>query len=338
MASFSRKVQRQQVKVASSEREMRCDLLEAWIRKHQSVSPPLSMLPWLCAVFSSGFPLPNPHKHWPHLVDTVMALGVMLREMELQDSVDTKLAGSHVLSAMVGAGLWSQDGYPKIRLDDQMASALMLTDSSKAELGTSLPWKAFVVSVPKHTLSYRYEEQTEPTWVEQILVSDSGGVLMLHLIGEEPSLPFSVAWGKTLEGFLEARESWDKHAVVADLAVNLVRGVLLQVQAGHLHQETLPQRERSGHRWRQPGALPETTDYVLGSDVQLKHDYVAAVREIASGTKRYTKVQWMVRGHKRWQACGERWQNRKLIWVVPHWKGRVDAPILRRDHVMKETP
>src|SRR3989344_7464011 len=69
--------------------------------------------------------------------------------------------------------------------------------------------------------------------------------------------------------------------------------------------------------------------------VPLKQDYVAAVRSIAAGTKRYGKVQWMVRGHKRWQACGIRHQDRKLIWVVPYWKGEVDAPILHRDHVIE---
>ena len=50
---------------------------------------------------------------------------------------------------------------------------------------------------------------------------------------------------------------------------------------------------------------------------------------------RISMVQWMVRGHQRWQAHGPRHSLRKPIWVVPHMKGRVDAPILRRDYVLK---
>ncbi|KKN98479.1 hypothetical protein LCGC14_0145900 [marine sediment metagenome] len=33
-------------------------------------------------------------------------------------------------------------------------------------------------------------------------------------------------------------------------------------------------------------------------------------------------VQTRVRGHGRWQACGIRWSQHKLIWIEPHTRGR----------------
>lgn len=314
---------------------MRCDLLEAWLRRHggRSICPNLVLMGWMAKILEEG--LPGAPSNWPLLVEAMQALSIFFKKMRDESFHQfTHVAGSHILAATLAAEAWLDNGCPRVKLDPQLASALMLTDSSKAELSNELPWQAFVISVPERTLSYNYVGQ-EPTWVESLLVSRSGDVLMLHLIGEEPSTPFSIAWAQTLEGLLAARDSWNQHAVTADMVVNLVRGVLLQIQAGNLHQETKPVREtKSGHRWRKPGALPETTDFVLGTNVTLKRDYVEAVRSIAAGTKRYGKVQWMVRGHKRWQACGIRHQDRKLIWVVPHWKGEVDAPILRRDHVI----
>jgi len=316
---------------------MRCDLLEAWFRRYgeRSICPNLVLMAWMAKLLEEG--LPGERDSWPLLADAMTALAAYYRKMQTSADAMTHIAGSHILAATLAAELWVNNGCPRVRLDPQLASALMLTDSSKAELSDDLPWTAFVISVPERTLSYRYTGR-EPTWVESLMVAQSGGVLMIHLIGAEPSTPFSIAWAQTLEGLLAARDSWQQHAVTADMAVNLVRGVLLQIQAGNLHQETRPVREgRSGHRWRRPGELPDTTDFVLGTNVPLKQDYVAAVRSIAAGTKRYGKVQWMVRGHKRWQACGIRHQDRKLIWVVPYWKGEVDAPILHRDHVIEES-
>jgi hypothetical protein len=44
---------------------------------------------------------------------------------------------------------------------------------------------------------------------------------------------------------------------------------------------------------------------------------------------------WVVRGHPRWQAYGPRRQERKLIWVSPHLKGNLDAPLKQTDKVYR---
>ena len=42
---------------------------------------------------------------------------------------------------------------------------------------------------------------------------------------------------------------------------------------------------------------------------------------------------WVVRGHPRWQPYGEGRQERRLIWIAPHMKGNLDAPLKQSDKV-----
>ena len=198
----------------------------------------------------------------------------------------------------------------------------------------ALPWGAFLLTAPECTLSYNVSGVVH--YAKWILVGQAGaGGVSVTLVPANGGWPMLIAIGDTVDELLASRNNWEQHAVTCEMAVNLVRGVLVQMQAGKLRQLTVA---RSGphNRWREPGALPETTDYVLGHDVVLRpdQDYLDAARTIAAGTTRLYKVQWMVRGHQRWQAHGPRHRLRKPIWVVPHMKGRVDAPILRRDYVL----
>jgi hypothetical protein len=44
---------------------------------------------------------------------------------------------------------------------------------------------------------------------------------------------------------------------------------------------------------------------------------------------------WLVRGHPRWQAYGPQRSERKLIWVNPHFKGNMDAPLHQSDKIYR---
>lgn len=336
--SIRRKVQRNQPRLLASEYELRCDLLEAWLRRHgeRSPCPPPQLMGWMANIVTEGPAIaPEFRARWPELSQVVLSIEKSI--VTLHDTpaakVDCTVAASHMLSYSVGSALWASSGYPTVRCGDELAAALMLTDSGSAVLEDHLPWPAFVIHVPPGTLHYRYEGKA-PTPVESLLVSQAGNVYMVTLVGAEPSIPFSVAWGTTLEALLSSRDSWTQHAVVAEMAVNLVRGVLLQIQAGRL-ERVPPKKAAAGRRWRSPGALPATQDFVLGTAVRGGRDYLGAARKIAAGDQRFGKVQWLVRGHQRWQACGPRHAQRKLIWIEPFWKGPVDAPMLVREHVLE---
>ncbi|WP_242191473.1 hypothetical protein [Saccharopolyspora soli] len=55
---------------------------------------------------------------------------------------------------------------------------------------------------------------------------------------------------------------------------------------------------------------------------------------VARGTGRsHFHHRWVVRPHKRWQACGPGHRNHRRILIAPHIKGPAGAPLLHRDHV-----
>lgn len=43
--------------------------------------------------------------------------------------------------------------------------------------------------------------------------------------------------------------------------------------------------------------------------------------------------RWVVRGHWRWQACGEGRTDRRRIWINPHVKGPEDRPLVQTEKV-----
>lgn len=42
---------------------------------------------------------------------------------------------------------------------------------------------------------------------------------------------------------------------------------------------------------------------------------------------------WIVRGHPRWQPYGPNRSERRLIWINPHFRGNLDAPLKQSDKV-----
>lgn len=44
---------------------------------------------------------------------------------------------------------------------------------------------------------------------------------------------------------------------------------------------------------------------------------------------------WFVRGHPRWQPYGPGRQEKKLIWIGPHVKGNLNAPLKQTDKVYR---
>jgi hypothetical protein len=44
---------------------------------------------------------------------------------------------------------------------------------------------------------------------------------------------------------------------------------------------------------------------------------------------------WFVRGHPRWQPYGVGRQERKLIWINPHVRGNLDAPLHQTEKVYR---
>lgn len=57
-----------------------------------------------------------------------------------------------------------------------------------------------------------------------------------------------------------------------------------------------------------------------------------------STQKREWQHSWIVQPHFRWQACGPRWSERKLILVGPYTKGDLTKPLLGGERVWRVVP
>lgn len=84
----------------------------------------------------------------------------------------------------------------------------------------------------------------------------------------------------------------------------------------------------SGIRARRRRARPDPRVWILGNAVTISPQLSEAADQIIRGDSKprkgstfKIKKQFVVRGHWRNQPCGKGRQDRKLIWVEPHYKG-----------------
>jgi hypothetical protein len=49
-------------------------------------------------------------------------------------------------------------------------------------------------------------------------------------------------------------------------------------------------------------------------------------------------VRYVRRGHWRNQAYGKGWKQHRMVWVEPHWVGKVGLPIAIRPHEFIDNP
>ena len=93
--------------------------------------------------------------------------------------------------------------------------------------------------------------------------------------------------------------------------------------------------ERTPATFADLGGPPTTTDVKLGLPIDV--DFSEPLREYTLGHRGSAKkVQWVVRGHWRNQACGVELKEHRRTWIKPYWKGPAHLPILVRPHVLGE--
>lgn len=92
--------------------------------------------------------------------------------------------------------------------------------------------------------------------------------------------------------------------------------------------ERPPKRHRQAAR-RDGRTLPD----VAVIDILRARRTAAEHREDTDAAGRTYTHQWLVQGHWRQQACGPGRTQRERIWIEPHFKGPVDAPLLVRERV-----
>jgi hypothetical protein len=106
-------------------------------------------------------------------------------------------------------------------------------------------------------------------------------------------------------------------------ARRLVRNLCAWLESGHLERgerrETKKRKKRDGEAW--------PTVWLAGNGVVVTEAVRAAAADVAAsrrvmGTRGWRlRMQHIVRGHWRNQACGPQMAQRKRIWIQPYVKG-----------------
>jgi hypothetical protein len=103
------------------------------------------------------------------------------------------------------------------------------------------------------------------------------------------------------------------------------------------------QHKPSGHSSKGRKSGPPDLDqarYMLSAavSIDLREHVQAALDDERAGKRRGSspKVQFLVRGHWRRQACGPGLTERKTIWIQPFWKGPEESRVLLRAHKVEE--
>lgn len=257
--------------------------------------------------------------------------------------------GSHMIHA---TAKWGACGMPVIRLDGHKYAAALMSTRVSADCTVEPPWPAFVIELPRPLLS-TYDASGTEYEIEQILVhhhearnrpDGATRVWSFMAMSRGPTLH---SFRRTIAQFLDEdlmmdgegdgiagplaaidEELTERDRRVTFLAARLVVGTCLSASVpGALRP---PRRAARG-----PHCKPSSpTHFRLADPVKIEIDCREAVRGFIQHGTRSPAVRRMVRGHWRSQACGPMLADRRLIWIRPHWKGPLDAPVLVRPHTM----
>lgn len=209
---------------------------------------------------------------------------------------------------------WRESAFARLDVPHKVAAGLMLTD---APSHLNVPWKAVSISMP--------DGLCEP--VRRLLVLREKDEQ-----GEFPFLVSAVMANGVITGTRENRVVADLNDEKALLLESYVRGALLCVTEATSCR--VGNHGNSASRGKRPGPVAGEL-YRIGSTIAI--DFRARVQEIWTGEKRQgPKVQFVVRGHWRNQACGPRLSERRQQWIKPFWKGDEDMRVLLRSHQIQE--
>jgi hypothetical protein len=194
-----------------------------------------------------------------------------------------------------------------------------------------LPFEAFTVHLPEGL--FMYPDGTEVKAAEVHRHSNADGIPRRWI-----TLLTSAKYNRYLLGAstreLRRRVTADPARAPCEVAV---LNTLVNMATMLCDKSTMKPVGSSHGSWAKYGkhrAGKEPTRLVFQVTHDVKHDFRNDLRQYTSGNGHRLTVQFMVRGHWRNQACGERHSERKQMFIEPYWKGAVDAPVALRSHTI----
>ena len=307
---------------------------------------------------------------WPHTFAKTEDI-VHARHLLFGTFLTAGMPPSMVESASIAgltAAQWAHHGYPSLVAGHKFAAALMSTRAHIDSMDEiQVPWLAFRCVIPDGLL------HVDGKPIDRIMISRRVAPSALN-----PDGPHIVAWvmelyphsndatrihvyHPTLHGLLTAEADADKNICVDEngrsdvgpdqqdalqrillLAQRYVLGLLVMLQS-HPKFGGASERPVAPSSKRRDGP-PNHRTFLLGHPIDVDcrpavHDYVDGHHARKHGPP---SVQSWVMGHYRRQVIGVGRSGRKVIWIMPHWRGPIDAPILvhayRGGHDHPDTP
>jgi len=252
---------------------------------------------------------------------------------------------------------WVSCGMPTIAADIDLLHEIVRSDPTgiDGEAFIPAPWPAFVVVLPKNEygLSGMYGDQSEHSlssvWCcsgGKVKLSseddeEKDGLATMILSGSVMHVSvLRVANGETFNFSLASDEgtpdwtSRDQDTLM--FTQRLLCGLLLAMKQNGgaigtpttLQRRKMSRRDKLTRRLTAIGApsLPKVWNLSLAGFSRIMCPGSTHGKKTPPPGGWKLGSRFVVRGHYRRQACGEGRQERKTIWIRPHWKGPEDAP------------
>jgi hypothetical protein len=282
-----------------------------------------------CPPLTSAHNIETATMGWAHLVGSLGKLGVgpellvsvMATRPELAKVARTFAELTRIVAPEPARDFfvkfslaWRKCGYAKLEVSHKLAANLCLTDVPSG-MTINSPWKAWSLVVPDGLLGavarlWVYDDGAG--LVEVRAIDTKGGPMPLEVLQSMEGMCRSLALGAALA--LSNPDDFQKRSSSSGGAPGSAR-----------------------RRHGEPDFCQAR--FLLSAPVKI--DLREHVREICEGVGRKgssPKVQFIVRGHWRQQACGPEHSLRKPIWIQAFWKGPEESRILlRRSQVVGDT-
>lgn len=245
-----------------------------------------------------------------------------------------------IATQVICAGAWAASGYPTLEITHRLAATLMATRTDRTiEANIVAPFVGVTVRLPDNLLFLEDDRgELSSCTVLSFASYDYNGV---------PSFSYTMMAQKTTQVFgtnmphvgfvsdehfdlkqgeVEAEEVDERSS---EMARKLIVGLCLYLSdPSKLGEPKTGKKKKGSERQRTPGQLPQVSTYVIGKEIKLDSQVIIGVREYVKHGHKAPSVQYIVRGHWKMQPYGPGRSERKLVQIMPYWRGPVDAPIL----------
>ncbi len=265
---------------------------------------------------------------------------------------------------VMGAARWADQAFPLIRLAGHRYTAALAATTINDDIDVRPPWKAFMIALPSGMFSTT-NGNGEQVEISCILVDTIDGYLMENLDASrvptaetERTLLWSITalakdssvdlhrWRQRLSQLLESDVPFAddpfnpldmKVGEQDERTIQVIVRLALNVCLAMSDPRMVRQMGSHPKGWEKgPGReekFPVYRTYRVGEAIEF--DCRKALSDYLScKTDREVKVQMLVRGHWKRQVHGLGRAERKVIWIMPYWRGNAEAEILVRPHIV----